>query len=284
MRFLLIVIVFFTFSGSAFSQTLARTGVNDPDAIPDVVVTQGNNNIAQAWLIAPTERYPHYVRGQQYEAGGLRVELKGGDVVTLMLDAQHVFEDRIARLADLDGDGRDEIILVLTSLQRGAALAVYSIVDGEITLTAQTPFIGRAFRWLNPAGIADYSGDGQLDIALVQKPHLTKRLEIWTIRNGRLVRISSIDNVSNHHNGSDITRMSASADFNGDGIADLAIPSGDYGTIRVFSFANGRTNEFMRAKLPAQAAGRFSLRQLSQGWQLHVPLQNMEIYRLNLFP
>lgn len=284
MRLLLIVFVLFTMGTGVFSQTLARTGANDPDAIPHVVVTQGNNDIAQAWLIAPTQRYPHYVRGQQYEAGGLRVELTGGDIVTLMLDAQHVFEDRTARLADMDGDGRDEIILVLTSLQHGASLAAYSIVDGTIVLKAQTPFIGRPFRWLNPAGIADYTGDGKLDVALVQKPHLTKRLEIWTLRNGQFVRISSVDNVSNHHNGSAITQMAASEDFDGDGIADLAIPSGNYGMIRVFSFANAHPNEFMHTTLPAQATGRFSLEQLSQGWQLQVPLQNMEIYRLNLFP
>ena len=284
MRLFLIIAVFLLVSASAYGKAAIKVDASDPDAIPDVVVTQGNNDIAQAWLIAPTTRYPHYVRGQQYEAGGLRVQLQGGDIVTLMLDAGHVFEDRTPRLADLDGDGYDEIVLVLTSLQYGAALAAYSLEGRELVLKAQTPFIGRAFRWLNPAGIADYTGDGQLDIALVQKPHLTKRLELWTMRNGRLVRLSSVDDVSNHHNGSSITRMAASEDFNGDGITDLAIPSGNYGAIRVFGFANGPAYEFMNIALPAEAAGTFSLTRESGGWQLHVPLGNMEIYRINLFP
>ena len=284
MRFVFLIFSFLLLTGVATGRTLEKTGASDPEAIADVVVTNGDKDISQAWLIAPTTRYPHYVRGQQYEAGGLRILGSEGNIVTLMLDDSHVFEDRIPRLADLDGDGHDEIVLVLTSLTKGASLAAYSLVDNKLVLKAQTPYIGRPFRWLNPAGIADYTGDGTPDIALVQMPHLAKRLELWTLRNGHFVRLSSLQDVSNHHNGSPITQMAASADFNGDGITDLAIPNGNYSEIRVIGFANGPAYEFMRAKLPAEAAGRFSLQKSDGGWQLRVPLKNRAIYRLNLFP
>lgn len=280
MRLLLAIFVSVFMTTGLMSKTLADTGAHDPDAIPHVVVTKGNNDIAQAWLIAPTQRYPHYVRGQQYEAGGLRVQLSGGNIITLMLDDQHVFEDRTARLADLDGDGRDEIIVVLTSLQHGAALAAYSIVNGEITLKAQTPFIGRPFRWLNPAGIADYTGDSQLDIALVQKPHLSKRLEFWTLKNGGFSLIAAFDNVSNHHNGSAFTQLSATADFNQDGVSDLAILSGNYRRLFLFKFSNNRLVEFGNFTLSAPGVGNFIINQLPSANQLLIPLGNGEKFEL----
>ena len=245
---------------------------NDPEALPGITGTRGSKDIGEAWLIAPTARYPHFVRGQQFEAGGLRVRMADGRVLTLMLDGNHVFEDRTARLADLDGDGRDEIILVLTSLDRGASLAVYEVRGEKIRLKAQTPDEGRPFRWLNPAGIADYTGDGRLDIALVQKPHLVKELQIWTLEGGKLVQLFSVASVSNHHNGSLETDLSASADLDGDGVTDLAIASGNYAYLRVFSFSGRRPQEIDRVALPSPVVGNFSLAKKNNGWLLRFRL------------
>ncbi|VAW21185.1 hypothetical protein MNBD_ALPHA12-2094 [hydrothermal vent metagenome] len=279
--FLLIILGFvLALTASAFAQE--TSGKTDPQAIGDLRIATGQKDIASAWLIAPTTRYPHFIIGSKYEPSGLRVKLANGKVLTLMLDKDQVFEDRTPRLADLNGDGRDEIILVLTSLTKGASLAAYSVAGDKLVLTAKTDFIGRAFRWLNPAGIADYDGDGRLDVALVQKPHLVKRLEMWSLEDGKFVRSQSIDDVSNHRINSKNTDMAASADFNGDGIVDLAILSGNYTKVRVFSFAGGRAKEIGRFDLPAPADGDFTLVRFAQGWQLRVPLLNIADYALNL--
>lgn len=259
--------------------TLAQglSAKNDPDTIADARTAAGSADIASAWLIAPTTIYPHFVQGSEYEPSGLRLRMADNRILTLMLDANHVFEDRQPRLADLDGDGRDEIILVLTSLEKGASLAAYSVVGDKIALKARTPFIGRPYRWLNPAGIADFNGDGQMDIALVAMPHLAKRLELWTLTDRGFQQIGKMEDISNHQNGSPHTAMSAIADFDGDGVADLAIPDGSRRIIRIISFAGVQGRETNRIALPFAANGAFSLRQEQGNYVLTIPLQGGEI-------
>ncbi|UJQ92960.1 FG-GAP repeat domain-containing protein [Mariluticola halotolerans] len=269
-RIAMIIVMFH----SNYSLGAPISATNDPEAIADLRVAQGQNDIAEAWLIAPVTRYGHFVMGSDYEPGGVRVKMADGRVLTLMLDEAEVFEDRQPRLADLDGDGKDEILLVLTNLDQGASLAAYSVAGGAITLKAKTPFIGQAFRWLNPAGVADFDGDGQLDVALVAMPHLVKRLEVWTLGADGFAQTGAIEDVSNHRNGSRFTGMAAIADFNADGIADIAIPDGDRMAIRVISFAAQSFEEIARFPLPFAADGTFTLRQQGRGHILSVPLAN----------
>jgi FG-GAP-like repeat len=255
---------------------------NDPDAIPDLRIATGSHDIAEAWLIAPTTRYDHFVEGSRYEPGGLRVLMRDGRNITLLLDTSHVFEDRRPLLADLDGDGRDEIVLVLTSLAKGASLAVYSVSGDTIVRKAQTAYIGRPHRWLNPAGIADYDGDGRPDVALVQMPHLVKRLELWSLVDGRLKRGATIGDVANHRLGSVHSGMAATADFNGDGVADLAVPDGTRRVIRLISFAGGMVRDIARYELPAPADGDFDLKRNGRSWTLSVRLETGRVMHVTI--
>jgi len=250
------------------------TAANDPEAIVDGTPAFGDKDIAEAWLIKPTTRYSHFVLGKRYEPSGIRVRLQNGQIVTLDLDDEFVFEDQVARLADLDGDGRDEVIQVMTSRQKGAALAVFSIIGDKLVLKTRTPFIGQPSRWLNPAGIADYNGDGVLDIALVQMPHLVKRLELWTMENNKLVRFAQAPNYSNHKIGSPFLGLSASADFNGDGIDDLAILSSDYSLLKLLSFADGKPEEFASFEINGVVAKNFILTENNDGLSITIPLSN----------
>lgn len=236
----------------------AQSPSSDPEALTDLRVAQGNKNISKAWLISPTQRYRHFVQGSQYEAAGLRVALADGQVVTLMLDEAHVFEDRQPRLADLDGDGRDEVVVVLSSVTKGASLAAYSVINGALKMTAQTPFIGRPNRWLNPAGIADFDGDGRMDVALVAMPHLAKRLELWSLSNGNFVRWGAFDGYSNHRNGSVHIGMSSVADFDGDGIQDLALPNSSRDRIEFVSLKDRSLSTIGSAPLPTSVDGPFT--------------------------
>ena len=76
--------------------------------------------------------------------------------------------------------GAPEVIVVESSQSGGARLAVYGYDRGALRPVAATPEIGRRNRWLAPAGVADLNGDGQLDIAYVETPHLAGVLRIWT--------------------------------------------------------------------------------------------------------
>ena len=239
------------FSAPVHAETLPR-------ALADHRPVTGNKGIKRAWLADATTRYQHFVLGSRYEAASLIADLSDGRRLTLTLPDNSVFEDRQPRLADLDGDGRDEIIVVRSYLTRGAALAVIGVVNNELRIIAETPPTGSPNTWLNPAGIADFDGDGRLDIAYVQMPHVLGKLRVWTLKSGSLVEIATLMDTSNHVAGSAQLGLSVVADFDGDGIADLAIPSRDRMSLRFLSFKGG-ARELKRVPLPHAAASDFKV-------------------------
>ncbi|MGI9394379.1 MAG: FG-GAP repeat domain-containing protein [Boseongicola sp.] len=150
-----------------------------------------------------TDRYRHGVLGDALEAGGLRVEAgtQGPCELAVILPEHSVFEDTGPRIADLDGDGRNEVIVVESHRDRGAALAVYGFRGGKLTKLAATPNIGRSNRWLAPIGIADLDGDGFVEIAYVDRPHLAKTLRVWRWKESGLTEVAAAVGVTNHRIG-----------------------------------------------------------------------------------
>ena len=99
------------------------------------------------------------------------------------LDDQSVFEDVNPRIADVTGDGQNDIIVIESRTDQGASLAIYGIENDELKKIASTPFIGTPNRWLAPIGTADFNSDGVNDVAYVQTPHLASVLKIWSFKN-----------------------------------------------------------------------------------------------------
>ena len=162
------------------------------------VAAQTDGPIVAATLVLPTDRYDHAVLGDALEWGGLRLKV-GSRSFTITLPETRVFEDIEARLADVTGDGAPEVIVVETDLAKGASLAVYG-PDGKI---AATPFIGQSSRWLAPAGIDDFDGDGLVEIAYVDRPHLLKELVFVRPEGDRLVETLRLPGLTNHRIGDD---------------------------------------------------------------------------------
>jgi len=222
-----------------------------PNGLPDgkIVESTKYNDIIQAWYILPTRRYGHGILGDGIEAGGFTVKTSSGKILTLELPEDQVFEDRIPRLADLNGDGNAEIVTILSSVSKGASIAVYGIINGKLVLHTKTPFIGLTNRWLNIAGFADFNGDGKLDIAGVWTPHIGGTLKFWTLVDGELQLIDEMEGFSNHYIDSPEQRLSAIGDVDGNGTPDLAVPSSNRASLRIIGFVNGRLEQIADVRM-----------------------------------
>ena len=220
-----------------------------PGGLPDGRVATSNGAIARAWLAQPTDRYRHGVLGDAIEAGSVVIARSDGRTGAVSSGANAVFEDLSPRIATLDGV--DRIVVVKSYLDRGSALAV--IDAGAMKIIAETPPIGHAHAWLNPAGIADFDGDGTSDIALVRQPHVLGLLQLWSWQNQQLKKVAEVPDVSNHFIGSRALGMSWTADFDADGHPDLAVPGRDRRSLRLIAFAP-KIRDIARVSLPARIA------------------------------
>lgn len=188
--------------------------------------------IAAARYGAPTARYDHGILGDAVEWGALVLTLSDGRRLRLRLPETRVFEDIAPRLADLDGDGAAEVITVETSLARGARLAVY----GAGGLVAATPYIGRTHRWLAPLGAADLDGDGAVEIAYIDRPHLARTLRIWRFEDGALHFVTERAGLTNHRIGWDFIPGGLRECGQG---PELVLASGDWHDVMAVSLENG---------------------------------------------
>ncbi|CAN1551196.1 hypothetical protein MCEMSEM23_02191 [Rhabdaerophilaceae bacterium] len=204
--------------------------------LPDGEISR--SGLLTAWLIDPTTRYDHGVLGDAIEAGGFIVE-RAGKRLVYRLPPDAVFEDRRVRLADLDGDGAPEAIIVKSYLNRGAAIAVYRILPDRIEPLAETEAVGSRNRWLNPVGVADFSGTGKPVIAAVVTPHLAGSLRWYSLTGSTLSEIAQINGYTNHIIGKRDLDLARIVKVLPDGPPHIVIPALDRRSLAAISLRGG---------------------------------------------
>lgn len=227
-------------------------------AIPDARLTISNQHIREAWLTRPNQRYDHAILGDNIEAGGLAVITANKRRLEILLPDNSVFEDRMARMVDLDGDGKNEIVVVRTYIDRGAAIAIYAVDNQEIVELAQSKAIGLSHRWLNPVAAADFDGDGKVELAWVETPHIGGTLIIARLIGSgskrQLKIIAKLRGFSNHTIGSRLLLQGVTFDWNGDGVNDIILPGARRQTIKVVSLVSGTLKVIDEMKIDGQIA------------------------------
>lgn len=214
-------------------------------------------DIRRAWLSGETGRYRHFVLGGEFEASSLVVEDTAGRRYRLDAPEDAVFEDRRVRIADLDGDGRNEIAVVISRAGNGSALAVAGLRDGRFAIIAETEPNGRANRWLNPSGIGRFTGTGERQIAIVRTPHLSGVLEIYGFDGRSLVRRTRLEGYSTHRLGSRHQGMFAVIPKR-DGGDLLVVPVLNRRALAVLDFSR-ETPEVARLPLGGAADGQMKV-------------------------
>ena len=162
--------------------------------------------VVSARFDEPVTRYGHDVLGGNAEWAALRITARGcagcgtgTRDVTIRLPRNRVFEDLAPRIVDLDRDGNPEVLVVESHLDRGARLSAWRI--GGSGLVAATPYIGQRNRWLAPLGAADLDGDGHVEVAYVDRPHLARVLRVWRFRDGAFHPVARAEGLTNHRIG-----------------------------------------------------------------------------------
>lgn len=201
-----------------------------------------------AYLTHPTEIYKHGVTGKPIEAAGFAIE-RAGKRLEVTLPADQVFEDRRVRLMDVDSDGVAEAILVKSTLEKGAAIAVYKLGKAKIETLAETDPIGQPNRWLNPVGVVDMAQDGRKFIAAVITPHLTGSLRFYELRGKALVEVTRLDGVTNHINGSRNLDLAVIQDVDADGADDIVLPSLDRKALVLVTLKGGKAQIAARTEI-----------------------------------
>lgn len=158
--------------------------------------------IVGAQFVGETDVYAHCILGDCVEYQSLEITTEDwANTVRyrVSLPADHVFEDIEPRLWDITGDGQPEVVVIETDVALGGSLAVYD-QTGKI---AETPHIGRSNRWLAPVGAADFDGDGRIEVAFIDRPHLAKVMRIFEWDGSALVLEHEIGGLTNHRIGED---------------------------------------------------------------------------------
>jgi len=97
-----------------------------------------------ATFSGPTDRYGHAVLGSTPEWGKLCLTHRDANGC-VTLPEHKVFEDIAPRLADVDGDGRLDAVVVESDAQAGASLVVYMLEpSGQLKRFANDPILKSA--------------------------------------------------------------------------------------------------------------------------------------------
>ena len=176
-------------------------------------------------LTDPTTDYQHGVLGDGLEASSITLietEPTPRIINTIRIPAPHVIEGVAPIWADLNGDGRREIIVTRTSTAAGAQIVVF---DEDGALLATGPAIGRGFRWRHQLAVAPFGPNGELELADVLTPHIGGIVEFYRWDGDTLTIVADKSGYTSHVIGTRNLDMAAAGDFDGSGRITLLLPN-----------------------------------------------------------
>lgn len=216
--------------------------------LPDTRVVESGSLLVG--LVDPTDRYGHGVLGDSIEAGAIAiVDTATSQTTKITIEAPSVIEGISPMVADIDGDGADDILVTVANGEVGARLAAYR-TDG--TLIAESDPIGQGRRWRNQLGVGPVGPDGSVEIVDVRTPHIGGTVQYFRLIGDRLDRVAaSSPDYTSHSIGSrnlDLGLMVAIDD----GPRGVLIPTKDRQTLVFLTRDDEGVTPTQHVELPAE--------------------------------
>ena len=202
------------------NETTTRAGVAAPPDARPVALGDGRYVVYGGW----TDRYRHGALGDTVEGSSLVVvdPPAGRIAVAATLDPPAVFEGLYPLVADLDDDGRPEVVTTVATATGGARIRVYT-PDGRERATG--PAYGPG--WRHQLCAAPFGPDDTTELAVVRKPHVDRTLEYYRLGAGDLTIRATREGYATHTYGSRNVDGGLGGDFDGDGRTELLVPTTD---------------------------------------------------------
>ncbi len=219
--------------------------------------TAAAETITDARYTTPVKRYGHFALGQPHEYARLTATTSSGRVLSFELPEDEVFEDLQPRLIKLAVNEAEEMLTIVSQRDSGARLVLIKLQGDHLAISAQSPAIGKAMRWLNPVGVVDFDGNGQAEIAAVITPHLAGPLKVYQ-RNGKhLTEIAALPGFSNHVYGS--AELALSMPLSIAGHMRLLVPDASRSHLRIIALEKNRLVEIGRCAFSSPIVGAMKL-------------------------
>lgn len=220
-------------------------------------LTAAAETITDAHYSTPVKRYGHFALGQPHEYARLTATTSSGRLVSFELPDDEVFEDLQPRMIKLAANEAEEMLTIVSQRDNGARLVLIKLNGDHLTISAQSPAIGKAMRWLNPVGAADLDGDGRAEIAAVITPHLAGPLKVYQRNGEQLTEIAALPGFSNHVYGS--AELALSMPLSIAGHMRLLVPDASRMHLRIIALEKNRLVEIGRCALNAPIVGAMKL-------------------------
>ncbi|UCG24977.1 MAG: hypothetical protein JSW55_03000, partial [Chloroflexota bacterium] len=177
------------------------------------------------FLSEPTTRYDHGIAGDDIEAAAVTLfDLKaaGGGELIIPIPGPAVIEGVMPLWADLNDDGRREIVVTQSDAQNGAQIVAY---DESGEHVAAGPAIGRGYRWRHQLAVAPFGPDGETELVDVLTPHIGGVVEFYQMMGDQLQIVAEVPGFTSHVIGSRNLDMALAGDVDGDGRIELLLPN-----------------------------------------------------------
>ena len=123
--------------------------------------------------------------------------------------------------ADIDGDGIEDLVATVSNAAIGARLRAYLWSGSGFRQEIDGPPAGCANRKLHQLGAADFTGTGQVEIAVTTMGHKGDRLEFFCYAGDALLKSAEQPGFTTHSSCSLNYDQTALGDFDGDGAPEV---------------------------------------------------------------